>query len=89
MNSGIGCLQPPTPTTSDLHAVWDGGLIPFNDNVHYNCDRGMKFKQDLALAQQNATCRDENKFDIPDWMDCVESAYSFEVLKLVIQSFSP
>ena len=74
---GTHCLEPPIPpndTCLEIHK-WNGNPIDFNTAINYVCSNGMKFYSDFDKELQNATCRPENLWDVPEpeWPKCVES----------------
>ncbi len=75
MHQGTHCVEPPVLDTSlQLERNWDGNFVDFHAGINYTCIRGQKFKVDFYLEKQNATCRPENKWDVPPtWFQCVES----------------
>ena len=81
----VACLKPPTPPRSTNLRVtdWDGLPIKFGNNVHFVCDRGTFFEEDVTQVEvtygcQDGTVPDTNKgfFDIPvkeeDWPRCLQ-----------------
>ena len=70
-------MQPPHPDESlQLVPNWNGDFVEFHSGINYTCLRGQKFKVDFYLDKQNATCRPQNLWDVPDdWFQCVESEH--------------
>ena len=80
------CLKPPAPPASTNLRVtdWDGQPVRFGDRVHFVCQRGTRFEEDLEQLDVTFTCQDgtvegaeKGFFDVPedeeDWPRCVQA----------------
>ena len=81
----IACLKPPTPPPSTNLRVthWDGQPVPFGEDVHFVCARGLKFEEDPTQEEITYSCQDGSApktkkgfFDVPekeeDWPRCLQ-----------------
>ena len=80
----VACLKPPTPPKSSNLRVtdWDGGVIQFGDPVHFVCERGFLFEEDVAQQEVTFDCQDgtvpgtrKGFFNNPDddfWPKCLQ-----------------
>ena len=71
------CLQPPQPPAyTNLRPHWHGDPIPFGETIHFICERGMAFEEDLLQESFQVTCEDgtgkgerRGFFTVPDYND--------------------
>lgn len=64
--------MPPNSTYLTVTS-WNGLPADFDEDVQFQCQRGMKFDKDFNQIYQIATCRPDNRWDVPEWGQCVES----------------
>ncbi|XP_059082778.1 uncharacterized protein LOC131880226 [Tigriopus californicus] len=69
------CLEPPSPPDSTFLTLSNWNELPVNleEEVQFQCQRGMKFVKDIDQSYNIATCRPNNQWDIPEWGQCVET----------------
>ncbi len=50
--------------------------IAINASVKFACANETKAETNFGMKHQTATCREDNTWETPDWIRCVESTYS-------------
>lgn len=80
---GTHCTDIPVPTVgTDMEQVnWNGDPVPIGGVISYRCRADKKFQFSLGLAELNATCLDNNQWDVPTWRQCIESKSSNKLRK--------
>ena len=83
----VACLKPPTPPKfTNLRVTgWDGGVIQFGEKVHFVCERGLMFEEDITQEEVTFECQDgtvpgtrKGFFNNPDedfWPKCLQGKF--------------